>query len=705
LRGIITNCTENSFEIPQENLILYFYALASAIEYLHNKGIVHRDIKPENILIDSNGLARLSDVGGATLIDEDSTINSRVEGTVLYSAPEFFNGGLKNLTKKNFYKSDIWSLGVVMIELMTTKRINASNTDLQIKKKLAALNEKHDKTLIELLGKMLVHDPNQRKSASEVKLTLEVHYGDLVDGYNRGETSIENLLERRPTETFFKRLTNSIIKPMEGSLFKEGILDDGWKSKGDMKKTKRIDDKWAKYFSVDIEGFHVEAAKTSIKDVTLKDFMMDMDLRLRENRTQKIRYFALDLKNCEKITDEGATNIFSSFRSNFRSLQRLSVNFNGCKFIGDEGLKAIGAHIGANLQELTFLELDFNNCKTITNQGVKDLTLPICSNQKKLNTLGLHFYGCLGITDPAVHDFMTLVGANLQNLKKFALTLSYCEQITDQSIRDISVTLGKYVSGLHYLELNFVSCKLISDQGFEDLGIRLISNLKYLTHLDLNFGVWDKQCDQKVKDVAAHIEANFKNLPHLGLNLLDSKKVTDQGMICLIENIGNHAQKLEYLGINLSYFSRITDEGVYCLADHLGNLRSLKGIDLNFSNCKFISDDCVENLLYTIGTSLPELRHLGINLWNCKQLTDQSIRGLIVSTRKLVNLRVLDLDFDCLSSISENVIQDLSSSIRLNLKNLQLLRLNLWNCPQINKDLKELLKVLFQYVPKSQIRF
>jgi len=187
LRGIITNCTENGFEIPQENLILYFYALASAIDYLHNKGIVHRDIKPENILIDSNGLARLSDVGGATLIDEDNTINSRVEGTVLYSAPEFFNGGLKNLTKKNFYKLDIWSLGVVMVELMTTKRINASNTDLQIKKKLAALSEKHDKTLIELLGKMLVHDPSQRKSASEIKLTLEVHYGNLVDGYNRGK--------------------------------------------------------------------------------------------------------------------------------------------------------------------------------------------------------------------------------------------------------------------------------------------------------------------------------------------------------------------------------------------------------------------------------------------------------------------------------------------------------------------------------------
>jgi len=41
------------------------------------------------------------------------------------------------------------------------------------------------------------------------------------------------LLERRPTETFFKRLTNSIIKPMEGTLFKEAILDDGWKSRGD----------------------------------------------------------------------------------------------------------------------------------------------------------------------------------------------------------------------------------------------------------------------------------------------------------------------------------------------------------------------------------------------------------------------------------------------------------------------------------------
>ena len=96
-----------------------------------------------------------------------------------------------------------------------------------------------------------------------------------------------------------------------------------------------------------------------------------MDLKLRESQSKNFRYFALDLKkylncgkkltkiSCDRITDEGAMNVFSSFRSGFKSLQILNVNFNGCKLIGDEGLKAIGAHIGANLRNLTSLELDF----------------------------------------------------------------------------------------------------------------------------------------------------------------------------------------------------------------------------------------------------------------------------------------------------------------------------------------------------------
>jgi len=131
-------------------------------------------------LIDSYGVAKLSDVGGATLVDDDSSILIQNEGTVLYSAPEFFNGGYKNLSKKNFYKTDIWSLGVVMLELMTLKRINANTPESQIKKRLAGLTGSYHKALIDLVSKALLHDPNQRKSGNEIKLTLEVHFGNLV---------------------------------------------------------------------------------------------------------------------------------------------------------------------------------------------------------------------------------------------------------------------------------------------------------------------------------------------------------------------------------------------------------------------------------------------------------------------------------------------------------------------------------------------
>ncbi|XP_062092495.1 putative serine/threonine-protein kinase-like protein CCR3 [Humulus lupulus] len=94
---------------------------ARGIEYLHNYAvppIIHRDIKSSNILIDSNWTAKVSDFGLSLLGPESGRDfrPTKAAGTVGYIDPEYY--GLNVLTAK----SDVYGLGVVLLELLTGKR-------------------------------------------------------------------------------------------------------------------------------------------------------------------------------------------------------------------------------------------------------------------------------------------------------------------------------------------------------------------------------------------------------------------------------------------------------------------------------------------------------------------------------------------------------------------------------------------------------
>ncbi len=88
--------------------------LTSAISHAHQNHIVHRDIKPHNILIDHDGNVKITDFGIAMALSATSiTQTNSVLGSVHYLSPEQARGGMA--TKK----SDIYSLGIVMFELLT----------------------------------------------------------------------------------------------------------------------------------------------------------------------------------------------------------------------------------------------------------------------------------------------------------------------------------------------------------------------------------------------------------------------------------------------------------------------------------------------------------------------------------------------------------------------------------------------------------
>jgi tRNA A-37 threonylcarbamoyl transferase component Bud32 len=93
--------------------------ICEALEYAHSRGVIHRDIKPENILLDRAGSAKIADFGLAKIVKDETgsvsiTQTHEVMGTVEYMAPEQ-RDGLKEVD----HRADIYSLGVVLYELLT----------------------------------------------------------------------------------------------------------------------------------------------------------------------------------------------------------------------------------------------------------------------------------------------------------------------------------------------------------------------------------------------------------------------------------------------------------------------------------------------------------------------------------------------------------------------------------------------------------
>ena len=90
--------------------------VASALRIAHKNKIIHRDVKPHNIMVTSDGVAKLADFGIAKAVN-DATLstNSKVIGSVHYFSPEQARGNYVD------ERSDIYSLGIVMYEMLTGK--------------------------------------------------------------------------------------------------------------------------------------------------------------------------------------------------------------------------------------------------------------------------------------------------------------------------------------------------------------------------------------------------------------------------------------------------------------------------------------------------------------------------------------------------------------------------------------------------------
>ena len=184
----LKNVIEENGALAESHAVEYSLQICSALSAAHKKGIIHRDIKPHNILISTEDNLKVTDFGIAKSVTAEISKSGQVIGSVYYVSPEQAKGEVLD------QRSDIYSLGIVMYEMLTGKLPYTGEKSVSVA--LKHINEKitppkqHNEKISESLNKIILKATSKDRedryeSIEELKKDLALSIvdksGDFVD--------------------------------------------------------------------------------------------------------------------------------------------------------------------------------------------------------------------------------------------------------------------------------------------------------------------------------------------------------------------------------------------------------------------------------------------------------------------------------------------------------------------------------------------
>ncbi|MCR4696261.1 MAG: Stk1 family PASTA domain-containing Ser/Thr kinase [Lachnospiraceae bacterium] len=219
--------------------------IASGIEAAHNKGIIHRDIKPQNVIISKDGKVKVTDFGIAKTTTSN-TISSNVMGSVHYTSPEQARGGFSD------EKSDIYSLGITLFEMVTGRVPFNGDTTVAIAIKHIQEDMPSPKTYVEdlpisieqIILKCTQKSPDRRyQKMSEVIEDLKKAYISPNENFVKLDTYESNSVTKTNLDPIYKRERRDTegfdeIEKAESPRPRVKSRDDGYSMPPNVKKEK-----------------------------------------------------------------------------------------------------------------------------------------------------------------------------------------------------------------------------------------------------------------------------------------------------------------------------------------------------------------------------------------------------------------------------------------------------------------------------------
>ncbi len=282
--------------------------MASALAHAHKNGVVHRDIKPQNILISVDGTVKITDFGIARAAAVSTvTTTSNAMGSVYYFSPEQARGGYVD------DKSDIYSLGITMFEMVTGKLPFEGDTSVAIALKhlndelpdIKSINPKISDEFCAIIYKAAAKRKDDRYSNSELLLEdLRTKLSEAATGYSEGhseekevavvippeaaekETVAENINLKEETHNENNEIKTEEAVPEETIVKRPSAMSFSAEMKP--KKIKTFSDDTGKY-SVSIDDEDGESTPISNVTITGDSAHIETDTQNHENEDTQVR--------------------------------------------------------------------------------------------------------------------------------------------------------------------------------------------------------------------------------------------------------------------------------------------------------------------------------------------------------------------------------------------------------------------------------